>query len=143
MVDIMPDPLQFKMTSDGYCHAITHDDVDITRVLSGNNTVVYYKYSRPDIDKQRVRLHYEELVKYGLIDNFGIRKPFSLDQHRNMHWGKETLPYQSQDKDGFPLYPQKSDEMVGPGVADGGADGRTVKGFKSIIIPDWIDRNHN
>lgn len=129
----MPDPLQFRMHDDGYAYATASDGTVITRVFpAGHNVVVYYKYSRPDIDKQRVRLRYEDLHRYGLAENVGMRKPFALDQHDNMHWGSDVRRMVGTDKDGFPLYEWQSEEMLGPGVEDGKATGT-----RSIIMPGW------
>ena len=102
-------PRQFKLGPFGHYYVTTDDGVEIVRCISGQSTCVYYKKSRPDIDSQRVRMHYEELCKYGLEKPFDEPpvSPFSLDQHFNMHWGNEVRRFAGYDKDGFPLYEQK------------------------------------
>jgi hypothetical protein len=107
---------------------VADDGTIITRVStsSGNpgyprGVIVYYKFSRPEVDKQRVRLRWEEVCKYGLHREHGV---FALDQHDNMFWvqeinGKlqvEVLPKIGYDKDEFPLYRETSQEIIHPNV---------------------------
>jgi len=123
--------LHFKPGPHGHAYATTHDGMEIVRCQSGNTTFCFYKKSRPEIDNQRVRMHYEELVKYNLHIQEHPYRAYSLDQHGNIHWGDEVRKLIGRDKDGFPLYVMESDEIYGAGVLDG-----KPRGFKSIWMPD-------
>lgn len=129
------EPLTFKPGPWGHQYATTRDGLEIVRCVSGNSTYVYYKKSRPDIDNQRVRIRYEELVHLNLHKSTHPFKPYSLDQHDHMHWGEEIRRRVSYDKDGFPIYEQKwwqFEEIL----SDDFSDGPAIKGFKTIQMPN-------
>ena len=123
--------IQFKRTEydieEGQTTGVAPDGTIITRVETSPHcpgkplgAIVFYKMDRPDIDKRRVRLRWEEICKYGLAEH-GV---YALDQHGNMFWvqqrdGKlqvDVLEHIGTDKDGFPLYPQETEEILHPNM---------------------------
>src|SRR5208282_1328261 len=128
-------PLVFCPGPYGHFYATTSEGVEITRCVSGHSTIVYYKQSRPEVDNQRVRMRYEELVRYNLHKSAPLLKPFSLDQHGHMHWGDEIRRLVSRDKDGFPIYEQMWWQFEET-FADDFSDGPAVRGFKTFQMSD-------
>lgn len=149
------DILRFRPGPHGHEYATTRDGVEIVRCFSGNRTCAYYKKSRPDIDDQRVRMRWEELRRYNLHEPYPMPganvsyykgcdpdevpvfvRPYSLDQKDNMHWGNKICKRMGEDKDGFPLYTQQWEEVLGPGFEDG-----PTKGLKAFILPGELPNN--